>query len=146
MRPDLRHRRITGFAVAWMLVLVAVIALAGGGALQDVWFAQQLANTRAYQQRAMGMAELGLRMGMIQLSGATVPQLESGELHPASAQPDSLQVTLRPGAVRLPAGYSAGRFVARDYEIESTGRSIRDAQRVLVQGVTRLEAAPEAAP
>ena len=94
----------------------------------------------------MGMAELGLRMGMVQLAGATVPQLESGELHPAPAQADSLQVTLRPGAVRLPAGYSAGRFVARDYEIESTGRSIRDAQRVLVQGVTRLEAAPEAAP
>jgi hypothetical protein len=139
MRPDPRLRRISGFAVAWMLVLVAIIALLGASAVHDVLFAQQLANTRAHQQRAMGMAQLGLRIGMRQLSDATDPQLESGELHPGPAQADSLQVTVRPGAARLPPGFSAGRFITHEYEIESTGRSVRGAQRVLVQGVTRME-------
>ena len=46
MRPEPRTRRISGFAVAWMLVLVAIIALASGAALHDVLFAQQLATTR----------------------------------------------------------------------------------------------------
>jgi hypothetical protein len=142
----LRVRSTAGFAVAWILVLVAIIALAGGGALHDVWFAQQLANTRAYQQRAMGMAELGLRSGMTQLALAPTPQLESGEQHPGVVQADSLQVTLHPGPARIPAGFSAGRFVARDYEIQSMGRSVRDAERTLTQGVTRLEPLAEHAP
>jgi hypothetical protein len=57
-----------------------------------------------------------------------------------------MRVTLRPGITRVPTGYSAGRFVARDYEIESTGTSARNARSVLVQGVTRLEAAGSPAP
>jgi Tfp pilus assembly protein PilX len=139
-------RRTAGFAVAWMLVLVAIIALAGGGALHDVWFAQQLANTRAYQQRAMGMAELGLRMGMLQLANAATPPFDSGVQHPGAAQTDSLQLKLRPGIAQIPTGFSAGRFISRDYEIESTGRSVRAAQRVLTQGVTRRELVTETAP
>lgn len=139
MHPRLRLRRTSGFAVAWVLVLIAIIALAGGGTLHDVWFAQQLANTRAYQQRAMGMAELGLQMGMAQLTTAAAPPLNSGEQHPGFVQADSLRVAIRPGFTRIPEGFSAGRFVAHDYEIESTGRSVREAQRVLTQGVTRLE-------
>jgi hypothetical protein len=145
-RPEPRLRRINGFAVAWMLVLVAVIALLGASGVQDVLFAQQLANTRAHQQRAMGMAQLGLRLGMRQLSDATAPQLESGELHPGPTQADSVQVTLRPGAERVPPGFSAGRFIAHDYEMESTGRSVRGTQRVLVQGVTRMEPLAPGAP
>jgi hypothetical protein len=57
-----------------------------------------------------------------------------------------MRVTLQPGAARVPAGYSAGRFIARDYEIESTGISARNARSVLVQGATRLEAAGSPAP
>jgi len=129
-----------------MLVLIAIIALAGGATLHDVWFAQQLANSRAYEQRAMSLAELGLRMGMTQLAGASDPRQATQELHPGPAPADSLQVTVRPGAARLPAGFSAGRFVSRDYEIEGTGRSVRGASRVLVQGVTRLEPVAAAAP
>jgi hypothetical protein len=139
MRADPRTRRITGFAVAWMLVLVAIIALAGGAAVQDVLFAQQLANSRAHQHRAMGMAELGLRLGIKQLSDAASPPPKSPELRPGPLPADSLRWVLRPGAIRLPPGHSAGRLIARDYEIESTGGSVQQAQRVLVQGVTRLE-------
>lgn len=124
-----------------MLVLIAVIALAGGAALHDVWFAQQLANTRAYEHRAMSLAELGLRMGMEQLARAPAPPPDSGELRPGPAPADSLRVTLRPGAAHLAAGFSAGRFASREYEIESTGLSVRGARRVLVQGAARLEPA-----
>lgn len=125
--------------MAWMLVLVAIITLAGGAAVQDVLFAQQLANSRAQQQRAMGMAELGLRFAVRQLSTSEAPALDSGDLHPGTRQSDSLRVRLRPGTARMPTGASAGRFLARDYEIESRGSSAGNAQRVLFQGVTRLE-------
>lgn len=132
-------RKLSGFAVAWMLVLVAIIAMAGGAAAHDVLFAQQLAGSRAQQQRAMSMAELGLRIGVTQLSEVASPVLVTEELHLGPMPADSVQTRLRPGAVRLAEGFSAGRFVEHDYEIESTGRSIRNAQRVLVQGMTRLE-------
>ncbi len=145
MPRELRARRSRGFAVAWMLVLVALIALAGGAAAQDVLFARQLATSRAQQQRAFALAELGLRTGMAQLSTA-MPVADSGTLHPRAAPSDSLRVMLRPGAARVPAGYSAGRFVARDHEIESVATSARNARSVLVQGVTRLEAAGPGAP
>jgi hypothetical protein len=39
----------------------------------------------------------------------------------------------------VPAGFSAGRFIAQDYEIHSTGHSARGTRRTLVQGVTRVE-------
>jgi len=138
MRPDPRLRRRRGFAVAFMLVLVAVVALAGAAAVQDVLFAQQMATSRTQQQRAMGHAELGLRIGMQQLAAGGPPP-ESGELRPGPTQADSLRITLAPGAMRVPQHFSAGRFVVRDYEIHSTGGSARNAQRTLVQGVTRLE-------
>lgn len=128
-----------GFAVAWMLVLLVVLALAGAASLHDALFAQQLANTREQQQRAMGMAELGLRLGMQQLALPGTPQASPTQLRPDAASADSLLLELRPGASRVPAGFSAGQFIARDYEIHSTGRSARGAQRALVQGVTRLE-------
>jgi hypothetical protein len=146
MRPEPRLRRIRGFAVAWMLVLIALIALAGGAAAQDVLFARQLATARMQQQRAFALAELGLRAGMLQLSATATPVADSGRLRPGEAPSDSMRVTLQPGAARVPAGYSAGRFIARDYEIESTGTSARNARSVLVQGVTRLEAAGSPTP
>jgi len=141
MRPEPRTRRNSGFAVAWMLVLLAIIAIGGGAAAQDVLFARQLATSRAQQQRAFALAELGLRAGTAQLSGVTDLVTDSGTLHPGAVRADSMRVTVRPGEARVPAGYSAGRFIARDYQIESTGTSARNAQSVLVQGTTRLEAA-----
>jgi hypothetical protein len=134
-------RRFAGFAVAWMLVLVALIALGGGAAVQDVLFAQQLANSRAGQQRAMALAELGLRIGMKQLGDAATPPPDSGALHPGPVPADTVQVQWQPGEAHLPEGFSAGRFIARDYEIRSTGRTVQQDERVLVQGATRLEPA-----
>lgn len=146
MRSEPRTRRISGFAVAWMLVLVALIALASGAALHDVLFAQQLATTRAQQLRATSMAELGLRIGVQRLSQADAPQLDSRVLHPDSIQGDSVRVALQAGAARVPAGFSAGRFVEREYEIQSAGRSVRNSRQVLVQGITRLELLAPPAP
>jgi hypothetical protein len=146
MRADARPRRASGFAVAWMLVLVALIALAGGAAAHDVLFARQLATSRAEQQRAFALAELGLRAGTMQLSAAAAPVADTGTLHPGTARSDSLNVTLQPGAARIPAGYSAGRFIMRDYEIQSTGASARNTRSVLVQGMTRLEDAATHSP
>lgn len=129
-----------------MLVLLAVIALAAGAAVHDVLFAQQLANTRAHEQRAMGAAELGLRIGLGQLAAAPAPLPDTGTLHPGPTPTDAVQVMLRPGARHVPPGFSAATFIAQDYEIHSTGRSARGTRRTLVQGVTRLETPAQVSP
>jgi hypothetical protein len=129
-----------------MLVLLLVLAMAGAASLSDALFAQQLANTRVQQQRAMGMAELGLRLGMRQLELPGMPPTSPAQLRPDPASADTLELELRPGASRVPPGFSAGQFITRDYEIHSTGRSARGVQRTLVQGVTRLEPLAPAIP
>jgi hypothetical protein len=132
--------------MAWMLVLVAVIALAAGAAVHDVLFAQHLANTRTLEQQAMGMAELGLRIGLEQLASGETPLMDTGKLHPDPTRAESLHVILRPGVRRMPDGFSAGRFLTQDYEIQSTGHSARSTRRTLVQGITRLEPLAQGAP
>lgn len=146
MRIEPRRQGSSGFALAWMLVLVAILALAGGAALQDALFAQQLGSMRANRQRALALAELGLRLGLQQLTGVAQPPAGPQHLHPHPEQDEAVHLVLRPGAVRMPDGFSAQRFIARDYEIQSTAHSARNAALTLVQGATRLEPVDQAAP
>jgi hypothetical protein len=128
-----------------MLVVIAVVALLGGGALHDAWFAQSLADSRLYRQRAFSLAELGLRFGVAELAAAAPTTSSTRNLQPTPVAGDALQVRIqRVGTDRVPPGFSAGRFIARDYEIHSTGRSLRGANSQLVQGITRIEASAAA--
>jgi Tfp pilus assembly protein PilX len=141
--PCSPHRRIAprpaGFAVVWVLVLTALIALLGAGALHDTWFAQSLAGTRLFEQRAAALAELGLRAAAADLAAMRTPDESVHSLHPAASPTDHLTTRIRKlNEQTLTAGFSAGRFAAQEFEIESKGYSARSAQRVLVQGMRRV--------
>jgi hypothetical protein len=115
------------------------VALLGAGAVHDTWFAQSQAGTRLYEQRAWALAELGLRAGAATLAATRVPDESMQELRPTANPTEHLATRIRKLNERdLAAGFSAGRFIAQDFEIESTGYSARGAQRSLVQGVRRV--------
>jgi Tfp pilus assembly protein PilX len=127
-----------GFALLAVLALLAVIGLYTAATLQDALFGTVLAGTRVAQQRAFLLAELGIQGAVEEIAGATPPADYTRELRPLPGAQNSVTVALRSGADALPAGFSAGRFIARRFEIESTGRSARGARAVQVQGVVRV--------
>ena len=133
--PDTETR---GYAVVWVLMIIAEVALLGAGALHDTWFAQTQAGTQLYEQRAWALAELGLRAATADLAAARDPD---GSLHelPLNTLPvDHLTTRIRKLSERgLSAGFTAGRVIAQDFEIESIGYSARRAQRSLVAGMRR---------
>jgi hypothetical protein len=52
---------------------------------------------------------------------------------------DSVSVTLRGlGTAAMPTGFSAGRFAAHHFEIESTGHTARGVRMTQVQGALRV--------
>jgi hypothetical protein len=122
-----------------VLALLAVIGLYTAATLQGALFGRLLAGTRVLQQRAFMLGEYGLEHGMEDLAASIAPSDYARELQPIAGSADSVTVELRStGEAGLPAGFSAGRFVARRYEITSTGRAARGARSVQVQGAMRV--------
>jgi hypothetical protein len=133
-----------GFALLAVLALLAVVGLYTAATLRDALFGAVLAGTRVAQQSAFVLADLGVQGALRDLAGAAPPADYTRELRPLPDQ-GSVTVVLRgTGEDALPVGFSAGRFVARRFEIESTGHAARSARSVQVQGVTRV--LPLAAP
>lgn len=130
--------RAQGFALLAVLALVAVIGLYAAATLQDALFGTVLAGTRVAQQRAFVLAELGIAAALADLNGAAITADITREL-PAPDGEGRISVVLRStGAAALPAGFSAGLFVAHHFEIQSTGQAARGARAVQVQGVVRV--------
>lgn len=127
-----------GFALLAVLALLAVVGLYTAATLQGALFGTVLANTRVAQQRAFLLADLGIQSGLEEVASASPPASYTRELHPLPGAQNSVTVVLRSSDDALPAGYSAGRFIARRFEIESTGHSARGARAVQVQGVVRV--------
>lgn len=140
--------RPEGFALLAVLALLAVVGLYTAATLQDALFGTTLAGARVQQQRAFVLAELGVQDALQELGGAALPADYTRTLHPVGESTDSVTVVLRDtGGDALPAGFSTGRFVARRFEIQSTGQAARGARSLQVQGVTRvLPAAGPAVP
>lgn len=128
-----------GFAVLVILALLAVIGLYTAATLQNSLFGRVLAGTRVFQQRAFVLADLGLERGMQDLAASSAPADYTRELHPLAGSADTTTIELHAtGDDPLPAGFSAGRFIDRRYEIRSTGLAPRGARSVQVQGVARI--------
>lgn len=125
--------------MAAVLVLVAIVGLLGAAAVQETLFGQTLSATRLFHQRAQGLSDLGIAHALMRLGQTPLPADFTEELHPVPAATDSVVVTLRHiGTSAMPAGYSAGRFVAHRFQIQSTGQSARQARAVQIQGVTQV--------
>lgn len=133
------HPRAEGFAVLVILALLAVIGLYTAATLQNSLFGNVLAGTRIFQQRAFQLADLGIEGGMADLAATPAPADYTREWQPVAGSSDRFIVEVHTTAEDpLPAGFSAGRFVSRRFEITSTGSAPRGARSIQVQGVVRV--------
>lgn len=124
-----------------MLGLLVIVATLGAAALDETVTDRVLAGARLSQQRAFLAASSGLNVGL--------EAMENGTQAPASITP---ALPARSGQVRVdiiltrenpvPAGFTAGRFIERSYEIRSAGQSTRQATSIQVQGIRRIEPTP----
>ena len=128
-----------GFATATIMGLVAVVGLLSAGALHDALFGEQLAGSRLLHQRALVLAQIGTEDGLARLVRMAAPSTQTYTLQPLRESSDQVSVTLRHlGAAPLPPGFSADRFGAQRFAIESTGHAGRGISATHVQGATRV--------
>jgi Tfp pilus assembly protein PilX len=131
--------------VVWVLVLIAIVALLGAGALHDAWFAQRQAGVRLHEQRSWALAELGQRAAAADIGATRTPDESAHDLRPTALAADQITLRIRKLSEReIATGFSAGRFVAQEFEINSTGRSAQGTQRTVVAGIRRVLPAMDA--
>lgn len=128
-----------GFATATVMGLVAVVGLISAGALHDALFGEQLAGSRLLHQRALALAQHGTEDGLARLARMAAPSTQAYTLQPLPGSTDQVSVTVRHlGAATLPPGFTADRFGAQRFAIESTGHAGRGISATHVQGATRV--------
>ena len=121
-------------ALLWLLLFSLLLV----ESLRDAASERALGNNLQWQRLAFDAAETGLLNAQQQLAQRGVsPALAAGPLINPSGQA-SVQIAAR-AEVALPAGYSLERYVARRYELTSTGHGPRNTQVQLLAGVLRLE-------
>jgi len=139
LRPD-TPPAAKGYTLPVVLVLILIVAAFCASALDEAVTNRALAGARLAQQRAFLAASAGLQLAMADLPN-DAPLITSREF-PLASPVDHVRVeTRRTLSNPLPAGFSAGRFVERYYELQSEGRSLRGARSVQAQGLRRIEAA-----
>jgi hypothetical protein len=124
-----------GFTLPLVLVLVLIVAAFSVSALDEAVTNRALSSARLAQQRAFHAASSGLT-----LAAAALRQDAAWPQEYPLPDPDHVRVEMRRTQRNLlPPGYSAGYFVEQFYELRSTGRSMRGARSVQVQGLRRVE-------
>ncbi len=123
-------------------VVLGIILLAGLFAVQatlESGSTTLLATQRQLHQRAFEAAESGIVAVLDQLGSgaepATAQTLRSMVIPSDSSTVESAIVA----RLTLPEGFSAGRIVETDYEVRSTGHSVRGSEVTVVQGVRQLQ-------
>jgi Tfp pilus assembly protein PilX len=133
-RPPRSAGVVLPLALLWLLLFSLLLV----ESLRDAAGERALGNNLQWQQLAFDAAETGLLQAQQQLSQPGVsPDVAAGPLLNPSGLA-SVQIAVR-AEVALPAGYSLDRYMARRYELSSTGHGPRNTQVQLVAGVVRLE-------
>ncbi len=133
------HQRGVALFVALLLLFILTLLLVEG--IGTASSESQLAANQQYFQRAFEAAQGGLASGLQRLARGDASALPARfTLAREGSDTDGSETQLLLTAIdTLPAGYSAGRFIARHYEIRARGRSARNARSEVVQGAVRVE-------
>ncbi|MEY4760940.1 MAG: hypothetical protein RLZZ200_796 [Pseudomonadota bacterium] len=125
--------------LALLAVLSLLLALALGGAAGDT----ALAANRQFRFGAFEAAESGLVAARSALLGTPAVAIPALDLRlPDSTVEGAVTLVRHVGDGMAPVGYSMDRFVLRQFELRSTGRSARSATLTLVESIDRLDARP----
>jgi hypothetical protein len=126
---------VRGFTLPLVLVLLLIVAAFSASALDEALTNRAISTSRLAQQRAFLAAASGLN-----LAAAAIRQEAVWPQEYPLPEPDHVRVELRRTLRNLlPPGYSSGLFAEQFYELRSTGRSMRGARSVQVQGLRSVE-------
>jgi Tfp pilus assembly protein PilX len=127
-------------ALGLLLILMLLLSQGIGGAAGEA----RLASLQQFRHAAFEAAEAGLVAGRLQLAtlGSPVAPPPQQQRVDASPLPRSLTRFVYRGESAPPAGYSLGRFSARDWELHSRGEAARGAVVELTEGLQQLEPQP----
>jgi len=125
-------------------VVLGIILLAGLFAVQatlESGSATLLASRRQLHQRAFEAAESGIAEVMNQLNAGVEPAtVQTMDTAGTSSGSWTTQTTIT-ARTPLVDGFSAGRIVETNYEIQSAGHSIRGGEVRVAQGIRQLRSA-----
>lgn len=128
-----------GFVLPVILGIILLVALFAVQAAAELGSTTLFAGQRILHQRAFESSERGIAAVMEQLrTNATPPPQQ--QLQWTDSPTDIAIVSTAASTASLPPGFSAGRVVAKEYEIRSTGHSARGAEVTVVQGVRQWQA------
>jgi len=129
-----------GFILPVVLGILFVAALLALHAASESSLAATLSSARVLQQRAFEASDRGLSTVAALLDQAAEDPPATQILAMPGHPTDLAEVQFRrSGSHELPSGYSAGRFVEQQFELRSTGRSLRNATSTQSLGLRRLE-------
>jgi Tfp pilus assembly protein PilX len=132
-----------GFVLPVVLGIILLVALFAMQSATELGGTTTLATRRVLQQRAFEAGESGLLAVLEQLQAGAEPASRQ-QLRSAGIPADTATVESRVIArLALPNGYSTGRVLEAEYEIRSTGHSMRATAVTVVQGVRQLQALPQ---
>ena len=138
------RRRQRGAALVVGLILLAVITLLAVTRINSASLELTMAGNTQYRERAFQAAETGIEQTLV--TGKFVVPKPGQEEHndvpiaASGAEKFSTTVTADLDGTALPAtwGNSWNSFSTYHFTIQSTGKSLRNAQAVHTQGVARL--------
>jgi Tfp pilus assembly protein PilX len=125
-------------------VVLGIILLAGLFAVQatmESGSATLLATQRQLHQNAFEAAESGVIAAINQLGSGIEPATVQTSSSTAAPSGSSTVQTTMVARLTLPSGFSADRVVETQYEIRSTGHSVRGSEATVVQGVRQMRVA-----
>lgn len=120
--------RERGVALVIALVLLLIITLFATGGMVTATAELTMAGNEQFHRRAIDAASAGIEVGIARLAPAT------GETAAGQYAVTSRYV----GEEATLPGFSADKFSARHFEIESVGTSARNAQDRQFQGVMQI--------
>jgi type IV pilus assembly protein PilX len=132
-----RHRSIErGAALVVAMVLLVILTLLAISGMNTATTELVMAGNEMYQENAFQAAETGIERtaATSAFNPATPPAAPPPTITLASG--DRYAATVQPlGSSPPPPGYTIGEFSAENFEIRSTGMSLRNAQTEHVQGL-----------
>jgi Tfp pilus assembly protein PilX len=136
-----------GVALVVALVILAVVSLLALSAMQRASTELLMAGSEQYRLAAAAAASAGIEQGIAQLAAArALPAAPAAGPTAFGSSGASLRFTIRPrGELRILPGSSAEKFLAMDYEIESSATAPRGAADTQLQGVRVLQSLSGAA-
>lgn len=124
----------SGAALVVAMILLLILTLLAISGMSTSTTELQMAGNEQHSENAFQAAETGIERTISTGAFDATDEVDIPEVTLPNA--DRYEATIRPRGLSLPPpGYSFDQFSAENFEIESTGHSVRDATDTHLQGL-----------